>query len=70
MSTITSILASLVALFELVSSAVKKARIAREEAAIKENAFGWISKNYSSGNASSDDGVHDDADGSNTEAKS
>lgn len=65
MSTIASILASLVALFELVTTAVKKARIAREGAKIKENAFGWISERYGSGNANS---VHDDTNSNDTQA--
>lgn len=73
MSTLASILASLVALFELVSSAIKKAKVAREEAKIKECGGTWFCDHFSNPNTSDTSdtsSVHDDTDGSNTEAKS
>lgn len=69
MSTIASLLASLVALIELVTSAVKKARIEREKAKIKEGGGTWFCDHFSNPNTSSPNtgdtnSMHDDADGS------
>ncbi len=64
-----SILTALVKVFELVTVAVKKARVQREEAAIKKNPTAWIGEHFSSGRNDDADGMRGDASTSHTEAK-